>query len=242
MYAGLVGTGLNRAPTLAARLRKLATTKRLFKKVPKTDMPIRWAYLKRVLAGAIFGLYITNLLYFLNPQIDITPGRLATVTIVYGLICGLLFGSVLWLLRALRVRLFGKPETYGGFRPHGFGFVVLAAFLAAAIYWMHLEVFRIYLPVGAIRVLSKATNLITATAFVLLLIWFAERNADRKTSRILFVASVVLYTHANRPISMEILAQLRALAFGTAAAYSVLLILLVLLMTLAARSFEERLA
>jgi hypothetical protein len=41
---------------------------------------------------------------------------------------------------------------------------------------------------------------------------------------------------------MEILAQLRALAFGTAAAYSVLLIVLVLLMTLAARSFEERLA
>jgi iron(III) transport system permease protein len=57
-----------------------------------------------------------------------------------------------------------------------------------------------------------------------------------------FVASVVLYTHSNRPISMEILAQLRALAFGTAAAYSVLLIFLVLLMTLAARSFEERFA
>ena len=57
-----------------------------------------------------------------------------------------------------------------------------------------------------------------------------------------FVASVVLYTHANRPISLEILAQLRALAFGTAAAYSVLLILLVLVMTLTARSFEERIA
>ncbi len=57
-----------------------------------------------------------------------------------------------------------------------------------------------------------------------------------------FVAGVVLYTHANRPISMEILAQLRALAFGTASAYSVLLILLVLLMTLTARSFEERMA
>src|SRR3954466_12940975 len=102
-------------------------------------MPIRWAYLKRVLAGAIFGLYIAHLLYFLNPQIDITPGRLATVTIVYGLICGLLFGTALWILRALRVRLFGKPEASGGFRPHGFGFVVLAAFFAAAIYWMHLE-------------------------------------------------------------------------------------------------------
>ena len=59
---------------------------------------------------------------------------------------------------------------------------------------------------------------------------------------LVLVASVVLYTHSNRPISMEILAQLRALAFGTAAAYSVLLIFLVLLMTLAARSFEERLA
>ena len=57
-----------------------------------------------------------------------------------------------------------------------------------------------------------------------------------------FVASVVLYTHANRPISLEILAQLRALAFGTAAAYSVLLILLVLGMTLTARTLEERIA
>jgi len=155
-------------------------------------MPIRWAYLKRVLAGAIFGLYIAHLLYFLNPQIDITPGRLATVTIVYGLICGLLFGTALWILRALRVRLFGKPETNGSFRPHGFGFVVLAAFFATAIYWMHLEVFRIFLPIGATRVLSKATNLITATSFVLLLIWFAERNADRRMSRILFVIGVVV--------------------------------------------------
>jgi len=57
-----------------------------------------------------------------------------------------------------------------------------------------------------------------------------------------FVASVVLYTHANRPISLEILAQLRAFAFGTAAAYSVLLILLVLGMTLTARTLEEQIA
>jgi len=57
-----------------------------------------------------------------------------------------------------------------------------------------------------------------------------------------FVASVVLYTHSNRPISIEILAQLRALAFGTSAAYSVLLIVLVLILTLSARSIEERMA
>jgi hypothetical protein len=152
---------------------------------------IRWAYLKRVLAGAIFGLYVANLLYFLNPQVDITPGRLALVTIVYGLICGLLFGTILWGLRALRVKIFPRPEA-AGYRAHGFGFVVLAAFIAAALYWMHLEVFRIYLPVGAVRVLSKATNLITLTAFILLLLWFAERNARRLTSRAIFIAGVLI--------------------------------------------------
>jgi iron(III) transport system permease protein len=55
-----------------------------------------------------------------------------------------------------------------------------------------------------------------------------------------FVASIVLYTHGNRPISIEILAQLRAYAFGTAAAYSVLLIVLVLLLSLGARLAEPR--
>jgi iron(III) transport system permease protein len=55
-----------------------------------------------------------------------------------------------------------------------------------------------------------------------------------------FVASIVLFTHANRPISMEILSQLRDFAFGTAAAYSVLLIVLVLLITVGARWAEGR--
>ncbi|HKS06249.1 MAG TPA: iron ABC transporter permease [Gemmatimonadaceae bacterium] len=55
-----------------------------------------------------------------------------------------------------------------------------------------------------------------------------------------FVASVVLYTHANRPIAIEILAQLRALSFGTAAAFSVLLLLLVLTITAIARWLEGR--
>ena len=55
-----------------------------------------------------------------------------------------------------------------------------------------------------------------------------------------FVASVVLYTHASRPISVEILSQVRNTAFGTAAAYSVLLILLVLAITVGARWLEGR--
>jgi iron(III) transport system permease protein len=41
-----------------------------------------------------------------------------------------------------------------------------------------------------------------------------------------FVASILLYTHRTRPISIEILAQLRAFDFGAAAAYAVLLIIL----------------
>jgi iron(III) transport system permease protein len=55
-----------------------------------------------------------------------------------------------------------------------------------------------------------------------------------------FVASIVLFTHANRPISMEILSQLRNFAFGTAAAFSVVLIALVLAITLIARWAEGR--
>src|SRR2546428_13085529 len=157
-------------------------------------MNIRWAYLKRVLAGAIFGLYVAHLLYFLNPQVEITPLRLAIVTIIYGAICGLLFGTALWLLRVLRVKIFGKPEEINGaYRAHGFGYVVLAAFIAAALYWMHLYVFRIgYLPIGAVRVLAKSTNLITSAAFALLLLWFLERNANRRQSRIIFITGVVL--------------------------------------------------
>lgn len=154
---------------------------------------IRWAFLKRMLAGAIFGLYIAHLLYFLNPQVSVTPARLALVTLVYGLICGLLFGLLLWGLRALRVKLFGRPDSGGVWRAHGFGFVVFAAFVAAALYWMHWLLFRVgYLPIGAVRVLAKATNLITATAFVLLLLWFGERYADRRTSRWIFIAGVLL--------------------------------------------------
>jgi bifunctional non-homologous end joining protein LigD len=41
-YAGLVGTGLNRAPGLFSRLRNLVTRERPFTTAPKTDMPICW--------------------------------------------------------------------------------------------------------------------------------------------------------------------------------------------------------
>src|SRR5690606_10435500 len=50
-----------------------------------------------------------------------------------------------------------------------------------------------------------------------------------------FVASILLYTHRTRPISIEILAQLRAFDFGAAAAYAVLLIILEAAASLGAR-------
>ncbi|HVT04368.1 MAG TPA: alkaline phosphatase family protein [Thermoanaerobaculia bacterium] len=152
---------------------------------------IRPTYLKRALAGAIFGLYMAHLLYYLNPQIDITPGRLLLVTLAYGLICGFLLGTTLWLLRVLRVRLFGRPDEVE-YRPHGFGYVVAAAFFSAAVYWAHLIFFKIYLPPGAVRILSKATTLIGATAFLLFVIWIIERNAGRTVSNILLGGAVLL--------------------------------------------------
>ena len=155
-------------------------------------MPIRWAYLKRVAAGSIFGLYMAHLLYFLNPQIDVAPARLAGITLIYCFICGIVAGTALWLLRALRVKLVGRAGAEGEYRPHGFGFIVLAAFIASAVYWIHLYAVRIYLPIGAVRLLGKATNLITTTAFALLILWFFERNADRMQSRVLFTAGVLL--------------------------------------------------
>ncbi len=50
-----------------------------------------------------------------------------------------------------------------------------------------------------------------------------------------FVASIMLYIYSNRPISVEILAHLRLYDFGGAAAYSVLLMLLIAAATLVVR-------
>lgn len=46
-----------------------------------------------------------------------------------------------------------------------------------------------------------------------------------------FVSSILLYTYTSRPISIEILSQLRGYNFGAAAAYCVILLLLILALT-----------
>lgn len=51
-----------------------------------------------------------------------------------------------------------------------------------------------------------------------------------------FVSSIMLYVYSNRPISVEILAQLRLYDFGAAAAYSVFLMILIALSTVLVRT------
>jgi len=141
-------------------------------------MKVRPGYLKRILGGAIFGLYMGFLVLFLNPQIDMTAGRAALTGSVYALLWGLLLGSVLWLLRVARVRLFGRPA--GEYKPHGFGFIVAASLVSTATFWGHLEFFRVFLPRTAVGALSNATNILGAASFVLLIVWLFEREIDAR--------------------------------------------------------------
>ena len=55
-----------------------------------------------------------------------------------------------------------------------------------------------------------------------------------------FVSSIMLYVYGNRPISVEILAQLRLYEFGPAAAYSVLLMILIAASTAVIRLVGRR--
>lgn len=143
----------------------------------------------------MFGLYVGLLVPFLNPQIEVSPAVVAPLAFACAVIWGALLGTVLWLLRVLRVKVFGRPG--GEYRPHGFGYVVAATFVSAAVYWLHLAVLRIYLPPGAVRILSKATILVGATAFVLFVIWLVERNADaRRSNRLVALALCVIAASA----------------------------------------------
>jgi len=55
-----------------------------------------------------------------------------------------------------------------------------------------------------------------------------------------FVSSILLYTYSSRPISVEILSQLRTYNFGAAAAYSVFLLILILAVVALAEKVARR--
>jgi iron(III) transport system permease protein len=55
-----------------------------------------------------------------------------------------------------------------------------------------------------------------------------------------FVSSILLYTYSNRPIAVEILAQMRSYNFGAAAAYSVLLLVLIMVISYVASFLSKK--
>lgn len=145
-------------------------------------------YWRRFAAGAGFGIFMSHLLYYLNPQIEVSSTKLTLVNLGYGLYCGLLFGSILWGLRLLR-RRFLPPEE---FRPHGFGIMTLAVWISAAVYWGHYLTLRIYLPSQAVKILKRGTITLGVVAFLLFLLWLVERNASKRLSQALFAAGCTL--------------------------------------------------
>lgn len=145
-------------------------------------------YWRRFAAGAAFGIYMSHLLYYLNPQIEITSTKLTLINLGYGLYCGLLFGTILWSLRLVR-RRFLPPEE---FRPHGFGIMTFVTWFTAFVFWGHYLTLRIYLPVPAVRNLKRATITIGVVAFLLFVLWLFERTARKRISQIIFIVGCVL--------------------------------------------------
>ncbi len=145
-------------------------------------------YWRRFAAGAAFGIFMSHLLYYLNPQIEITSNKLTWINLGYGFYCGVLFGTILWGLRLVRRRLFPPEE----FRPHGFGIMTFVTWFTAFVYWGHYLTLRIYLPVPAVRNLKRATITIGIAAFILFVLWLFERTAKKRVSQIIFVVGCLL--------------------------------------------------
>lgn len=144
--------------------------------------------LRRIVAGALFAALSIQLLYDLNPQIEISTARLVGVTLAYALYGGVLFGAILWGIRLVRKKLVPPDEP----RPHGFGFIVLASVYCALVFWLHRHTFEIYLPFEAVRNLSRAAPILGILTVVLAALWLVERTALGWRRQILFVTGVGL--------------------------------------------------
>jgi hypothetical protein len=135
---------------------------------------------------------MAHLLYFLNPQIDIGPLRLLGVSAIYGMIAGILFGTALWLIHRARARLIGGTHVDATQQPRALGFVSAGAMAAAVVYWGHVLLLRVYLPRGAVRILSKASTIVAGAAVALLLFWLIRRLMPGTPRRFLSLAAWVL--------------------------------------------------
>lgn len=130
------------------------------------------------MAGAVLGLYMGYLLYFLNPQTRISSTRLALLSLIYALIAGLVFGTLLWFAHRLRMRLGGQQSSTDS--GSGVGILAVAALVSAIVYWGHVALLRVYLPRTAVQTLSKAGTVVAAAALVLFLLWLIDRTLGQR--------------------------------------------------------------
>lgn len=144
--------------------------------------------LRRLVAGATFSALSVQLLYSLNPQIEISFLKLMLVSAAYGVAGGLLIGFALWLGRLVRKRVLPPREL----RPHGFGFIVVAAAYCTVIFFMHRLTLQIYLPKDAVTQLSRSAGFVGLLTIALFILWLLERNAVGWRKQIVFGTALAL--------------------------------------------------
>lgn len=107
--------------------------------------------------GALLGVHLVLLLFFLNPRLEVDAAAAARAGVVLALALGVGIGAPLAL--ALR----GRPDRLLSALPWG---VTAALALAAAAQWAHAALFAYYLPPGInVRLLKAATGVSVLTMF-----------------------------------------------------------------------------
>lgn len=165
----------------------------------RAGMRLPKGLLRRLVAGGLFAALSIQLIYDLNPQIEISVLRLLVVTILYGLYGAVVFGLTLWLIRLARRKLIPPEEP----RPHGFGFIVLASTYCALVFWFHRHAFEFYLPLEAVRNLSRAGPILGILTLLLFALWIVERTAIGWRRQFLFVSGLILVGIAISVLSFQ---------------------------------------
>lgn len=143
-----------------------------------------------LLPGALAGVHLAGLIFFLNPQIPFTPGTVARGALVYG---GLLGAASLLLHLPF---LWGRPQRARRWLPWG---LTLALGGAAALDWTHASHYAYYLPTGINERLLKTALWLTLgalIAFYTALLHSLHRRRYGWRSRYAFVLLALLSVYA----------------------------------------------
>ena len=136
--------------------------------------------------GALLGIHLALLLFFLNPRLDLEATTVVRAGIVLALALGIGLGAPLAL--ALR----GRPERLLSALPWG---VTVALALAAAAQWAHVALLAYYLPPGInVRLLKAATgvSMFTVLCFYTALLHSTQRRRYGWRSRTAIATAALL--------------------------------------------------